>query len=102
MAAELLYTVKQLLGYNRLLHIGDNLLLLYGVIDSLMHLVANSGSDKIHGTTGVLSVSENVLNAAVRPQIRIDRTCIACSSADGIVVSRGRKNFFIFKVTGNL
>ena len=102
MTAKLLYTVKQFLGYNRLLHIGDNnLLLLYEVIDGLVYLVADGG-DEIHGAAGVLPVSENVLNAAVRPQIRIGRTCIACGSADGIVISRRRENLFSFKVTGNL
>ena len=33
--ADLLYTVKQFLGDDRLLHIGDDLLLLYGVADDL-------------------------------------------------------------------
>ena len=49
MAAKLLYTVKQFLGDNRLLHIRNDLLLLYGIIEALMHLVANGGSDEIHG-----------------------------------------------------
>ena len=59
MAAKLLYPVKQFLGYDWLLHIRNDLLLIYGIIDSLMHLVANGGSDKIHSTTGVLPVSKN-------------------------------------------
>ena len=38
MAVKLLYTVKQFLGDDWLLHIGDNLLLRYGVVDTLFLL----------------------------------------------------------------
>ena len=38
MAAKLLHTVKQLLGYDRLLHIRNDLLLRYGVVDLLVTL----------------------------------------------------------------
>jgi len=38
MAAKLLHTVKQLFGYDRLLHIRNDLLLLYGVVDTLFLL----------------------------------------------------------------
>ena len=61
MAAKLLHTVKQLFGYDRLLHIRNDLLLLYGVADLLVNLEADRCTFEVYSAPGVLPIFKNVL-----------------------------------------
>ena len=67
MAAKLLYTVKQFLGDNRLLHIRNDLLLLYGVVDLLVNFEADRCTFEVYSPPGVLSVFKNVFYSFVCP-----------------------------------
>lgn len=61
MAAKLLHTVKQLFGYDRLLHIRNDLLLLYGVVDLLANFEADRCTFEVYSAPGVRPIFKNVL-----------------------------------------
>ena len=65
--ADLLYTVKQFLGDDRLLHIRNDLLLLYGVVDLLVNLEADRCTFEVYSAPGVLPISKNVFYSFVCP-----------------------------------
>lgn len=67
MAAKLLHTVKQLFGYDRLLHIRNDLLLRYGVVDLLVNFEADRCAFEVYRAPGVLSVFKNVFYSLVCP-----------------------------------
>ena len=67
MAAKLLYTVKQLFGYDWLLHIRNDLLLRYGVVDLLVNFEADRCAFEVYCAPGVLSVFKNVFYSFVCP-----------------------------------
>lgn len=67
MAAKLLHTVKQLFGYDRLLHIRNDLLLLYGVADLLVNFEADRCTFEVYSPPGVLPVFKNVFYSFVCP-----------------------------------
>ena len=67
MAAKLLHTVKQLLGYDWLLHIRNDLLLRYGVVDLLVNFEADCCAFEVYRAPGVLSVFKNVFYSFVCP-----------------------------------
>ena len=59
--ADLLYTVKQFLADDRLLHIRNDLLLLYGVADLLVNFEADRCTFEVYSAPGVRSIFKNVL-----------------------------------------
>jgi hypothetical protein len=65
--AGLLYTVKQFLGDDRLLHIRNDLLLLYGVADLLVNLEADRCAFEVYSAPGVRPIFKNVLYSFVCP-----------------------------------
>ena len=67
MAAKLLHTVKQIFGYDRLLHIRNDLLLLYGVVDLLVNLEADRCTFEVYRAPGVRPIFKNVLYSFVCP-----------------------------------
>ena len=64
---DLLYTVKQFLGDDRLLHIRNDLLLLYGVVDLLVNFEADRCTFEVYSAPGVLPIFKNVLYSFVCP-----------------------------------
>jgi hypothetical protein len=58
---DLLYTVKQFLGDDRLLHIQNDLLLLYGVVDLLANFEADRCTFEVYSAPGVRPIFKNVL-----------------------------------------
>jgi hypothetical protein len=65
--ADRLYTVKQFLGDDRLLHIRNDLLLLCGVADLLVNFEADRCTFEVYSAPGVLPIFKNVLYSFVCP-----------------------------------
>lgn len=65
MAAKLLHTVKQIFGYDRLLHIRNDLLLRYGVVDLLVNFEADRCAFEVYCAPGVRSYSGMVTESVL-------------------------------------
>ena len=65
--AKFRYTVKQFLGDDRLLHIRNDLLLLYGGVDILVNFEADRCAFEVYRAPGVRPIFKNVLYSFVCP-----------------------------------
>lgn len=62
MFSQLLYSKPLFFGYNRLLHIKNNLIFFSRIMNHLMNLIADSRAFEVYGTVGVLSIFKNTYN----------------------------------------
>jgi hypothetical protein len=100
--SQFLDSQPSILVNDRLLHIGDDLLLLHRVVNGLVDLVADGGAFEVYGATGVLPVFKNVDDCLATPSTWIFGDFIGVFSSYGFVVSAGDKDLLRFKLPCDL
>ena len=102
MFPKLLHPQSFFFGNNRFLHIGNDLMFLFRLVNSFMNFVADGGGFEVDRTARILTIFENSDNRFLIPCIRILKFLLCVWFSDGFIVGRGNQHLLFLKLPCNL
>ena len=99
--AKFLHPQPLFLGDDGFLHIGDDLVILLAVLDSLMDFVTDGSAFEIDGAAGVLPVFKDIPDGRLFPTIRVFGDFLCMFPADGFKIGGGGEYLFFLKLPCN-